>query len=85
MKTILQIGYKHFLLPSAVNVNAVLQALSKATQMDRDWSESRGEIFRPEKRPDDIAIKIVKDEQVMAPTKPKALPEKASEDANNTF
>lgn len=86
MKTILCIGHRHFLIPSSANLNTIIAVLSKATQLDRDWSESGGEIYRLDKRPDEISVKLVKDTQVIVvQNKPKTIAETASPDAHNTF
>ncbi|MGN6385728.1 MAG: hypothetical protein ACTHMT_05755 [Verrucomicrobiota bacterium] len=86
MKTILTIGHKHFLIPANANLNTIIAVLSKATQLDRDWTSEGGEIFRTDKRPDEIKVQLVKDSQVfLNQPKLKAIPENASPDAHNTF
>lgn len=88
MKTILSIGSSHFLIPSSVNVNAILGALSKASMLDRVWSHARNEeVFQPSKYERDITIRLVREDQIITPKKPKlkAIAETASPDAHNTF
>lgn len=84
VKTILTIGYEHFVLPASVNVNSVLQALSKAEPVESKWTGHK-ELYRRKPREVAISVKMVPDEDVIEPKKLRAIAEHASPDAHNTF
>jgi hypothetical protein len=88
MRTILNIGYVHFTLPASANVNAILAALNKAVRVEKHYDgKSARHYYTPATEKDvDISIEMVDDACVLDnPKKRKAIPEKASPDANNTF
>lgn len=85
MKTILTIGYSHFVLPPSVNVNAILAALQKAQPVEDKWTEKSGTIYIRKDRDITITVKLVPDADVIDSKKLKAIPEHASPDAHNTF
>lgn len=84
MKTILTIGYNHFVLPASVNVNAILAALQKAQRVESKLHKNRIIYIRDDGDPR-IEVKLVDDDMVLDSKKLKQLPERASPDAHNTF
>lgn len=84
MKTILTIGYEHFVLPASVNLNVVLQALSKAQPVQDRWNGHK-DLYVRQDREVKISIKMVPDDAVIDSKKLKQIAEKASPDAHNTF
>lgn len=83
MKTILSIGYNHYLVPASVNINHVLAALQKCTMLEHKYE--RGGYYLPKDEEPRIEVKLVQDQTVRDRPKRKALPEVASPDAHNTF
>jgi hypothetical protein len=84
MKTVLTIGYTQFLLPSSVNVNALLGALQKAVPVEERYVDGRHVYYRRD-RDTEVSVKLVADADIRDSKKLKALPEHASPDAHNTF
>lgn len=87
MKIIIEIGHTKFLMPPSANVNAVLQVLSKAILVDEDHRSGRTVYLPAKERPYSVPIKVemIEDHQFLDPKKRKAIPEKASPDAHNSF
>jgi hypothetical protein len=84
MKTLLTIGYEHFILPASVNVNGLLAALQKAQPVDDKWVDNQKVYIRKDCEVT-IEVKLVQDSCFIDSKKLKALPENASPDAHNTF
>lgn len=86
MKTILTIGHNHFLLGSGANINALVALLDKVKTVERKYVSSQaGDLYILTGAAPDTQITFIQDSQVVQPPKPKAIPEKASPDADNTF
>jgi hypothetical protein len=85
MKTLLTIGYNHFILPASVNVNAILAALQKAQPVRKEYKADHHVYYPETGRGAEISIELIKDSHVHETKKLKAIPEHASPDAHNTF
>jgi hypothetical protein len=73
MKTLLTIGYEHFILPASVNVNALLAALQKAQPVDDKWVDNQKVYIRKD-REVTIEIKLVQDSCVIDSKKTEGSP-----------
>lgn len=85
MKTILEIGHQYFLLPASANINAIIAVLGKATALAWITSAAGEDRYKPSGTAPRIQIKMVADNQVIDPIKPKQIAAEASPDAHNTF
>ncbi len=86
MKTVLRIDHTFFELGTGANINALVAILQKAKPLHRKFhhTESRDKYVLGVEKPE-IEILFVQDSQIEEKPKHKAIPEKASPDANNTF
>lgn len=69
MKTILTIGYNDYILPNSVNVNTLLQSLSKAIPTEKKFHDGNYYYIPGKERSSDLQVSMVKR---------KLIPEKSS-------
>lgn len=85
MPTILTIDHKHYLVPDSVNLNVLTKTFSQLKHLEWNYERvaGRGEKYMLDPTKEvTVKIEIVSKDQIIAPKKPKQIPEKASPDCN---